>query len=206
MDKTNSFDILNGINVNDHTEKKNNLTYLSWAWAWAEMKKRYPNADFEVKKFEGGVPYLYDEKTGYMVFTSVTVDGLTYEMWLPVMDNKNRALMSPTMTDINKSIMRCLAKNLAMFGLGLYIYAGEDLPEGEQSSEPEEPKKSLEELKKSYRSLFNKYMQLTGQSEEEVRAVCEQGIGKYEHSFTAEDYEKCCKSFVLRIQKYGETS
>lgn len=121
------------INVNDKTEKKGNLTYLSWAWAWAEFKKLYPDATYSVKMFEG-MPYVHDSDTGYMVFTSVTADGMTYDMWLPVMDARNKTLMNATMFDINKTIMRCLAKNLAMFGLGLYIYAGEDLPEDEQSS------------------------------------------------------------------------
>lgn len=138
------------INVNERTEQKNGLTYLSWAWAWAEFKKAYPTAEYKIKRFENNLPYVYDEKTGYMVFTEVTVDGLTYEMWLPVMDGANKAMKAQeysyfvgkgerqvekwvdaaTMTDINKAIMRCLTKNLAMFGLGLYIYAGEDLPEG----------------------------------------------------------------------------
>ena len=121
------------VNVNGKTEKKGNLTYLSWAWAWAEFKKIYPDATYEVKKFEG-LPYVHDTDTGYMVYTSVTADGLTYEMWLPVMDARNKTLMNATMFDINKTIMRCLAKNLAMFGLGLYIYAGEDLPEDEQGA------------------------------------------------------------------------
>ena len=120
------------VNVNDKTEKKGNLTYLSWAWAWAEFKKLYPDATYEVKKFDG-LPYVHDGDTGYMVYTSVTADGMTYEMWLPVMDARSKTLMNATMFDINKTIMRCLAKNLAMFGLGLYIYAGEDLPEDEQA-------------------------------------------------------------------------
>ena len=150
-----NFEEVYKINVNEHTEKKNNLTYLSWAWAWAEFKKAYPDAEYEIKRFENGLPYVYDENTGYMVFTSVTAGGLTYEMWLPVMDGANKAMKdkpytyqtkeykngkptgnmiektveSATMFDVNKTIMRCLVKNLAMFGLGLYIYAGEDLPE-----------------------------------------------------------------------------
>ena len=121
-------DVLN-INVNEKTEKKNGLTYLSWAWAWAEFKKIYPDATYEVKRF-GDFPYIHDE-TGYMVFTSVTAEALTYEMWLPVLDNRGKAIVKPTVFEINKTIMRCLTKNLAMFGLGLYIYAGEDLPEAE---------------------------------------------------------------------------
>lgn len=146
-----SFEKLYSINVNDKTEEKNGLTYLSWAWAIAEFKKVHPNMTYEVKKFENGLPYVYDENTGYMVFTSVTVDGLTHEMWLPVMDGNNKAMKSQpytiktkykeihvnsaTMFDINKTIMRCLTKNLAMFGLGLYIYSGEDLPEDMRSDD-----------------------------------------------------------------------
>lgn len=151
------FETLNSINVNDKTEVKDNgitkLTYLSWAWAWAEVKKKYPDAQYEIKKFENNLPYVFDEKTGYMVFTTVTIGGLTYEMWLPVMDGNNKAMKSEeydyttkygtktvekaTMFDINKTIMRCLTKNLGMFGLGLYIYAGEDLPEVEQDNKQE---------------------------------------------------------------------
>lgn len=116
------------IDVSGKTEKKGNLTYLSWCWAWAEFKKVYPDAIYEVKKFDG-IPYVHDTDTGYMVYTSVTAGGMTYEMWLPVMDTRNKAMKTADMFDINKTIMRCLTKNLAMFGLGLYIYAGEDLPE-----------------------------------------------------------------------------
>lgn len=140
------FDSLNAINVNDKVEKKKDLTYLSWAWAWAEVKKVYPNASYNVV-FDPTTqrPYFYDEHLGYMVMTSVTIDGQTLEMWLPVMDGANQAMKkdsyeystrygvktvdAATMFDINKTLMRCLTKNLAMFGLGLYIYAGEDLPE-----------------------------------------------------------------------------
>jgi hypothetical protein len=130
------FEELYNLNVNNKTEKKNNLTYLSWAWAWAEFKKVYPEATYEIVKFDG-LPYAVDQNTGYMVYTRVTADGLTHEMWLPVMDYRNKALQvgNATMFDINKTIMRCLTKNLAMFGLGLYIYAGEDLPE-EETTKP----------------------------------------------------------------------
>ena len=128
-----SFEEIYNINVNDKTEKKNGLTYLSWAWAWAEFKKVYPDAKYTIKRF-GDLPYIHDD-TGYMVFTEVTAGDLTYEMWLPVMDNRNKAIEKASMTDINKAIMRCLTKNLAMFGLGLYIYAGEDLPEEETAQD-----------------------------------------------------------------------
>lgn len=128
------FNELYALNVNEKTEKKNNLTYLSWAWAWAEFKKAYPDANYEIVKNPDGLPF-FESKEGYMVYTKVTAGGQTYEMWLPVMDYKNKALQgNATMFDINKTVMRCLTKNLAMFGLGLYIYAGEDLPEGEEKT------------------------------------------------------------------------
>lgn len=145
----NVFTDLNSVNVNEHVEQKNTgkatLSYLSWAWAWAEVKKRYPDAHYEILKTPQGLPYFDDPRCGIMVYTTVTIDGITHEMWLPVMDGANNAMRfepysiktkfgdkpvaAATMFDVNKTIMRCLTKNLAMFGLGLYIYAGEDLPE-----------------------------------------------------------------------------
>ena len=122
------FEEVYAINVNDKTEKKGSLTYLSWAFAWAEFKKVYPEATYKVNEFDGTF-CSGNEKMGYMVQTQVTAGDRTYEMWLPVMDMRNNAILQPKMTEINKTIMRCLTKNLAMFGLGLYIYAGEDLPE-----------------------------------------------------------------------------
>ena len=149
MEQKELFDKLYGTDVNNRTEKKNGLTYLSWAWAWAEFKKACPDATYEIVKQENGLPYAYDQNTGYMVYTRVTACGVTHEMWLPVMDYRNKALQvgQATMFDINKTIMRCLTKNLAMFGLGLYIYAGEDLPDGETASnapsKPTEPQKPI---------------------------------------------------------------
>ena len=128
------FEEIYAINVNDKTEKKGNLTYLSWAWAWAEFKKAYPNATYKVDQFNG-LFCTGNEKIGYMVRTEVTAGEQTYEMWLPVMDMRNNTVLAPKMTEINKTIMRCLTKNLAMFGLGLYIYAGEDLPEEESGGD-----------------------------------------------------------------------
>lgn len=162
-----AFEELFAVNVNDHTEKKvtggTSLTYLSWPFAWAEVKKRYPEATYEIEKFNG-LPYAYDPLTGYMVYTKVTIEGVTHEMWLPVMDSANQAMKSEpyevttkykkftvkpaTMFDVNKTIMRCLVKNLAMFGLGLYIYAGEDLPITEKEQEPpQEPPTEASKVK-----------------------------------------------------------
>ena len=156
------FDELVNMNVNGHTEVREDaagheLTYLSWAWAVRMMTDAYPGWSYEIVRTEQGLPYVYDPLTGYMVTTRVTVDGETKEMWLPVLDGANRAMKAEpyvvhtkykdvtvaaaTMFDINKAIMRCLTKNLAMFGLGLYIYAGEDLPDPESAEESSEPKK-----------------------------------------------------------------
>ena len=132
MDK---FEEVYAINVNDKTEKKGKLTYLSWAFAWAEFKKIYPDATYKVNEFDGKFCSGNDQM-GYMVQTQVTAGERTYEMWLPVMDIRNNAILQPKMTDINKTIMRCLTKNLAMFGLGLYIYAGEDLPQTASKVQP----------------------------------------------------------------------
>ena len=147
MTEKTKFEQLTAVDCSAHIDKKNtggvNLSYLSWAWAWDYFKKAYPDATYQIKEWDGK-PYLFDEKTGYMVETSITAGGETYVMWLPVMDNTNHSMLdkpykiqtkfktidvpAATMFDINKNIMRCLVKNMAMFGLGLYIYAGEDLP------------------------------------------------------------------------------
>lgn len=164
------------IDVNEHTEKKKSgngreLTYLSWAWAYAEFVKRCPDMTYEIKHWDGK-PYLYDEDLGYMVETSVTAGGETKTMWLPVMDGANKAMKNKpytyetkyngqktveaaTMFDINTTIMRCLVKNLGMFGLGLYIYAGEDLPETPFEPMTEIQKKTLLDLGANFDVMLN---------------------------------------------------
>ena len=119
------------INVNDHTERKGNLTYLSWAWAWAEVLKIDPSASWVAHEWADR-PAMFLPDGSAMVKVSVTVKGDTKLCVLPVMDNRNRAIQNPDAFAINTAIMRCLAKAIAMHGLGLYIYAGEDLPEGEK--------------------------------------------------------------------------
>lgn len=154
--ENNVFETLSKINVNGMVEKKqtgsSTLTYLSWASAFQAAKENYPDLEYEVERHpETGLPYWYDPLTGYMVFTKVTIGRQTHEMWLPVMDGTNHAMKAEpyqvqtkykkytvpaaTMCDINKAIMRCLVKNLSMFGLGLYIYRGEDLPECESQAQ-----------------------------------------------------------------------
>lgn len=150
-ERTDKFQQLYTLNLNDKVENKNGLTYLSWANAWAAFKMVYPNATYRIiKNPQTNLPYFADE-TGIMVYTEITADHQTYEMWLPVMDASNKAMKlkaytyqvwdktnrkyverkveAASMFDINKTVMRSLVKNLAMFGLGLYIFAGEDMPE-----------------------------------------------------------------------------
>ena len=117
------------MDVSEYTQKKGKLTYLSWANAWTQFIKVYPEATYKIKKGEDGECWFGNGDNGYMVYTEVTAGGTTHEMWLPVMDYRNKSMKNPTTFDINKAVMRCLTKNLAMFGLGLYIYAGEDLPD-----------------------------------------------------------------------------
>lgn len=129
----NVFAALSAINVNDKTEKKNGLTYLSWAWAWGEVKKRYPEAAYTIYENREGWCYHTDGRTCW-VKTGVTIGGQECIEYLPVMDHRNRSipLESVTSFDVNKAIQRSLTKAIARHGLGFYIYAGEDLPEREE--------------------------------------------------------------------------
>lgn len=135
------FNTLNAINVNDHTEKKNGLTYLSWPWAWGEVKKRYPDAFFTIYESANGCFYHTDGATCW-VKTGVTIEGLEHIEYLPVMDFKNKSipLGNVTSVDVNKAIQRSLTKAIARHGLGLYIYAGEDLPEDDPDAKPKTKK------------------------------------------------------------------
>lgn len=129
----NYFAKLNCINVNDKVEKKNGLSYVSWPYAWAEVKKLFPDAVYTIYENKDGWFYHTDGKTCW-VKTGVTVNGIEHIEYLPVMDFKNRSIPADSVTsfDVNKAIQRSLTKAVARHGLGLYIYAGEDLPEGEE--------------------------------------------------------------------------
>ncbi len=151
----NIFTKLRAINVNDRVETKKELTYLPWSVAWEELKKVCPDATYAVLKNENGLPY-FESNAGVMVFTMVTAGGITHEMWLPVMDGANKAQKAEPykyqakfgektcaafdMFDVNKTIMRCLTKNIAMFGLGLYIYEKEGAPETDSETAVEKQK------------------------------------------------------------------
>ena len=129
----NYFQELYDVNVNDKTEKKNGLTYLSWAFAWAEIKKRHPMAFYTIYENADGWNYFTDGRTAW-VKTGVTIDGLEHIEYLPVMDYKNQSIPADKLTsfDVNKTIQRSLTKACARHGLGLYVYGGEDLPEADK--------------------------------------------------------------------------
>lgn len=162
------FEELRSINVNEYVEKKEGLSYLTWSIAWDIFKKKCPDANYEIVKNEYGLPY-FESPSGVMCYTKVTSLGITHEMWLPVMDSKNKSMKSESYTyktkfgdksvdafsmfDVNKTIMRCLVKNLAMFGLGLYIYSGEDLPSDEEHGSNKEQEKP--QLKKEIKHVSN---------------------------------------------------
>ena len=132
----NYFAELNAINVSGKTEKKNGLTYLSWAWAWGELKKLHPDATYTIYEDAEGRFYHTDGRTCW-VKTGVTVDGIEHIEYLPVMDLRNRSIPANAVTsfDVNKAIQRSLTKAVARHGLGLYIYAGEDLPEEDTTAD-----------------------------------------------------------------------
>lgn len=142
MNEKNYFAELNAINVSDKTEKKNGQTYLSWAWAWGELKKLHPDATYTVYENKDGWLYHTDGRTCW-VKTGVTVNGIENIEYLPVMDFRNNSIPADKVTsyDVNKAVQRSLTKAVARHGLGLYIYAGEDLPEGEEKPQEKQTEK-----------------------------------------------------------------
>lgn len=147
--KKSVFEVLNAINCNEHTEKKNGLTYLSWAWAWQMVKQNFPNATYKVYETEEGMNYFTDGRTCW-VKTGVTIEGIEHIEYLPVMDFRNASIGADRVTsfDVNKSIQRSLTKACARHGLGLYIYAGEDLPDTD-NGDAEAPAPSVATARKT---------------------------------------------------------
>lgn len=179
--KENYFNVLNDIDVSGKVEKKNGLTYLSWAFAWGELKKRFPMANYKIYENNDCWNYFTDGRTCW-VKVSVTVDSLEHIEYLPVMDYRNNSIPyeKVTSTDVNKAIQRGLTKACARHGVGLYIYAGEDLPEkakAEKSKKEEFEQKLKDELKVAIRN----YAKLTGQA---VATVNSQIVAKYGSKIT----------------------
>jgi hypothetical protein len=144
MENKSVFEVLNAIDCSQHIEKKNGLTYLSWAWAWAILKKHYPQATYTIYEDADGRNYHTDGRTCW-VKTGVCVEGIEHIEYLPVMDYKNASITIDRVTsfDVNKAIQRSLTKAVARHGLGLYIYAGEDLPDAADEEKRPAPSKSV---------------------------------------------------------------
>ena len=174
----NYFTELYGVNVNGHTEKKNNLTYLSWAWAWGEIKKRHPDATYTVYENADGWNYHTDGRTCW-VKTGVTVNGIEHIEYLPVMDYKNKSISIENVTsfDVNKAIQRSLTKACARHGLGLYIYAGEDLPE-EEANEKQDASRNAKNI--AANNIISGLAKVRGKSDAEILNALMRQISKPE--------------------------
>ena len=192
------FDTLNSINVGEHIEKKNGLSYLAWAWAWAETKKKFPEATYTIYENKDGWNYHTDGKTAW-VKTGVTIEGLEYIEYLPVMDMRNKSIPVDNVTsfDVNKAIQRSLTKACARHGLGLYIYAGEDLPESEQQP-VEIPNVSADTLKKEIFAIAK----IKGYTEEQMTAnPYKKYGGKMFDELTADELRDLKRSLLARKDK-----
>lgn len=183
------FDTLFAVDVSQYTDARKGLTYLPWSHALSEVMKLYPDMSYSIRRFgPDELPYQYDPVLGYMVFTTVTIGGITKEMWLPVLDTNNKAMKADPYTydtkttkgirveaatfyDINKALMRCLVKNIAAFGLGMYIYNKDDLPE----AVTEEQERAAAELAAAIKRVVSAGTKLikAGYSKEEMYAVVE---------------------------------
>lgn len=174
----NYFNDLYAVNVNGHTEKKNNLTYLSWAWAWGEIKKRHPDATYTVYENADGWNYHTDGRTCW-VKTGVTVNGIEHIEYLPVMDYKNKSISTENVTsfDVNKAIQRSLTKACARHGLGLYIYAGEDLPE-EEAAEKQDWSRNAKNI--AANNIISGLAKARGKSDAEILNALMRQISKPE--------------------------
>ena len=174
----NYFNDLYAVNVNGHTEKKNGLTYLSWAWAWGEIKKRHPDATYTVYENADGWNYHTDGRTCW-VKTGVTVNGIEHIEYLPVMDYKNKSISIENVTsfDVNKAIQRSLTKACARHGLGLYIYAGEDLPE-EEAAEKQDTSRNAKNI--AANNIISGLAKARGKSDGEILNALMRQISKPE--------------------------
>lgn len=190
--KKSVFATLNAINVNEHVEQKDTgrvkLTYLSWAWAWAKVKENYPDATYTIYENKDEWNYFTDGRTCW-VKTGVTIEGIEHIEELPVMDNRNRSIPADSVTsfDVNKAIQRSLTKAAARHGLGLYIYAGEDLPEEDAKQAKEETanvmKTAVAEMnavqnRTEMQAVWSKYASLNP-------AICESGTEFYQAAVAA---------------------
>lgn len=185
------FEQLSRVNVNEHVEKKVNLSYLSWSWALDYILRFDPAASWEYKE-----PVKWGDTV--MVYCSVTVKGLIRTAYLPVMDHRNNAIKNPDSVAVNKAMQRCLVKAIALHGLGLYIYSGEDLPQCD-NEEDEKDNGNVKYLKKS--NAVNEIKELASEDEiDEFKLIASQAnadINKILSYFKVDSVEKMTKTMVV---------
>lgn len=208
--KKSVFETLNTINVSGKTEKKNGLTYLSWAYAWSEVKKLYPTAQYHVYERDtqqyGPVNYFTDGKTCW-VKVGVTIEGMEHVEMLPVMNFKNQSIPLDKVTscDVNKAIQRAITKAIGRQGLGLYVYAGEDLPESESQSQPvvKPVEKPVQKSAQSQVPVKKDTRLITAEMVDIIRKIVgEHGVTGDFIDFICESY-KVCKLEDLRIYQFN---
>lgn len=208
--KKSVFETLNTINVSGKTEKKNGLTYLSWAYAWAEVKKLYPTAQYHVYERDtqqyGPVNYFTDGKTCW-VKVGVTIEGMEHVEMLPVMNFKNQSIPLDKVTscDVNKAIQRAITKAIGRQGLGLYVYAGDDLPGSESQSQPvvKPVEKPVQKLAQSQVPVKKDTRLITAEMVDIIRKIVgEHGVTGDFIDFICESY-KVCKLEDLRIYQFN---
>ena len=148
------FKTLAAVDCSAHTEKKGNFTYLSWTWAWSLVKSHYPTATFEKVVFHDNqnnpLPFMRDTKGNTYVQTTVTIEGESHSEIYPVLDFKNKAMAFPDSFAVNTALQRCLVKTIAYFGLGLNIYAGEDLPVMDTEESKKEWQANVDRIKDQF--------------------------------------------------------
>ena len=192
----NYFEKLNAISVEGKTDKKGNLTYLSWAYAWAELKKLHPEANYTVYENANGWNYHTDGKTawvkvGVLVKPVPEFEAIEHIEYLPVMDHRNSSIPLKDITsfDINKAIQRASVKAIARHGIGLYIYAGEDLPEAPKTENPPAPKKEIKATTPQAQEIERKNQERRERLEAQKRAAAEKSANVNENDESLRNQE-----------------
>lgn len=220
-EKKSVFEILSEVDISNHVEKKMNLSYLSWAWAWNTLKRMYPdtpvpeatlyqemvlNKDGSWKLTDRKVPYLTTPR-GTTVEVTVTIEGTPYKQSLYVMDNRNKVVINPDMGQINKTTMRCTVKAIAMAGLGLNLYAGEDLPMGNVNEKDKKEAQNNAVMKarlEAYDLVKQKIAKISGKTTAEINKAISENIKKNDKYDKASDTEKLIMAINFGNQMLAE--
>lgn len=211
--KKSVFETLSAINVSGKTEKKNGLTYLSWAYAWGELCKVYPTATYKVHERDtqwGPCNYFTDGRTAW-VKVSVTIGDLTHTEMLPIMDYRNKSIPLDKVTscDANKAIQRCITKAVARFGLGLYVYAGEDLPSSVEYSDPiqAQPAQPVKPVEKATQPQMTAQAPVQKPVQKDTRPVTTQELEQLKKTlkeYGIDDEMFICDKYKIKSKNLGD--